>query len=172
MNRHVHVIALVTCGFLALVPASSCSGLRLRTNLPSVELERLDGGRWNLTDEAGNVVVLQFFATFDNSSMMLVNALERIHIRYREQGVSVIGVAMNPGEGYARRRIIDAFCSLANLTFDVVLANDDLGETELERIPTIPATIVFNRRGDAAASATGIFRERELIDLLDRLVRE
>lgn len=171
MSSRRNAALLLACVALGSLVGTGCAGQR--TNLPSVDLRRLDGRDWNLRDEAGNVVVLQFFATFDNSSMMLVNSLERIHILYRERGVSVIGVAMNPGEGRARRRIVETFCSFANLTFDVVLASDALGEgdTELERIPVIPATIVFNRRGDAAASATGVVREPELMALLDQLVR-
>lgn len=152
----------VGCGLLAG---------RETTNLPSLELTRLNGRSWNLQDETGQIVVLQFFATFDNSSLALATALERIHIRYQPRGVSVIGVAMDPGEGRPRRRVVEAFCALANLTFDVVLAIEEVGrgETELGDIPAIPATVVFDREGSPVASAVGPFREAELEALLDQL---
>lgn len=158
---------------LVAVSGAGCGTLASQSShLPELTLQRLDGGTWDLRDEAGRVVVLQFFATFDNSSLALATKLERVHIRFQPRGVTVVAVAMDPGEGRTRRRIVDAFCSLANLSFEILLASDALGqgETEIGRIPVIPATVIFNRRGDAAASVTGIFRENELVALLEDLV--
>jgi peroxiredoxin len=164
--------AVLAAALAASVGGAGCGTLGgRRTRLPELMLERLDGGTWDLRDEAGRVVVLQFFATFDGSSLALASTLERIHVRFQPSGVSVVGVAMDPGEGHARRRVVDAFCSLANQSFEVVLASDELGrgETALGRIPTIPATVVFDRRGDPVASVTGVFREAELTALLEDL---
>ena len=53
-----------------------------------------------------------------------------------------------------------------------MLASEALGEgsTELGRIPTIPATVIFNREGDAIASTTGMFHREEIVDLLEAMV--
>jgi peroxiredoxin len=152
---------------------AGCGGVqRPETRLPSLELDRLDGSRWNLRDEAGRIVLLEFFATFDNSSIALATSLERLHVTYRHRGVSVIGVAMDPPNAQRRYQVVEAFCALNNLTFDVVLASEELGrgQTAVGVIPMIPATVIFDREGRPVASATGIFRREEVESLLDALV--
>jgi hypothetical protein len=168
---------LATLTLMALLLNSSGCALfqgRETTNLPELRLDRLDGGSWELRGEAGRVVVLQFFATFDNSSLTLVTELEQLHIQYGSRGVTIVGVAMDPGEDRIRGRVVEAFCALANLTFDIVLASDSVGrgETELGEIPTIPATVIFNRAGEPVASVAGRFRDEELEELLEGLVSE
>lgn len=166
-------IGLSVVTLVVVVLLASCSGAQQpESNLPVLELDRLDTGSWNLRDEAGQVVVLQFFATFDNSSIALATSLERIHVAFQHRGVSVIGIAMDPPNMARRGQIVDAFCSLNNLTFDVVLASEALGQgaTEVGRIPTIPATVIFNREGTPVASATGVFQSDELTGLLEALV--
>ena len=163
---------LVSALALGALLAAGCGAQRPRTNLPDLTLQRLDGGEWNLHDEAGTVVLLQFFATFDGSSIALATALERIHIAYAQRGVTVVGVAMDPPSTRRRSQIVETFCAVNNLTFDVVLASEELGqgETEVGRIPTIPATVIFDRDGDPIASAQGRFDQDELEGLLDALL--
>jgi len=162
---------MVALGLLLTI-AAGCGAQRPQTNLPDLTLQRLDGGSWNLQDEAGSLVVLQFFATFDNSSIALATALERIHIAYAERGVTVIGVAMDPASTRRRSHIVETFCAVNNLTFDVVLTSDALsqGETDVGRIPSIPATVIFDRDGTPVASAQGRFDQDEVEGLLDALI--
>lgn len=162
--------ALILAGLAALL-VSGCAG-RQRTNLPDVTLPHLDGGHWNLQSAAGNIVVLQFFASFDNSSISLATSLERLHMAYRRRGVTIIGVAMDPPTTPNRRDIVEAFCALNNLTFEIVLSSPELaaGETAVGRIPTIPATVIFDRDGDPVASTTGVFRREEVSNLLVAMI--
>jgi peroxiredoxin len=142
------------------------------TSLPDLELERAEGPPWRLRDLAGQVVVLEFFATFDNGSIALATALEQLHIAFQHRGVSVVGVAMDPPAARRREEIVETFCALNNITFDVVLASEALGagETPVGDIPVIPATVVFDRRGRPVASTTGMFDRRELTGLIEALV--
>jgi len=97
-----------------------------------------------------------------------------MHIAYQQRGVSIIGIAMDPSTTPHRREVVEAFCALNNLTFDVVLSDPALaaGETELGRIPTIPATVIFNREGDAVASTTGIFRREDVTELIEAMLED
>lgn len=142
------------------------------TNLPSVDLPGLDGQPWHLHDEVDQIVILHFFASFDNSSIALATILERLHIQYREQNVRVIGVAMDAPDSHRRTEIVEAFCALNNLTFDVVLSTEELGEgaTDIGQIPTIPATVIFDRRGTPVASSTGFFTFAEIEGVIDELL--
>jgi peroxiredoxin len=143
-----------------------------RTALPEIALERPEGPPWSLRDLAGQVVVLEFFATFDNGSIALATALEQIHIAFQHRGVSVVGVAMDPPSTRRREEIVETFCALNNLTFDVVLASEALGagQTALGDVPVIPATVVFDREGRPVASTVGMFDRQELTGLIEALV--
>jgi peroxiredoxin len=149
-----------------------CAGSRLHRTGPTLTLDSLDGGRWRLADEQGKVVVLQFFATFDGASLPVVRELEEIHIQFRHRGVAVVGVALDPGDGAQRRRVVEAFCAVNQLTFEVLLATPALanGETDLGQIPVIPATIVFDQNGQPLASTTGLLNRQELTQLLERVL--
>jgi peroxiredoxin len=142
------------------------------TALPDLALDRIEGPAWNLRELAGQVVVLEFFATFDNVSIALTTALEQIHIAFQHRGVAVVGVAMDPPSTRRREEIVDSFCALNNLTFDVVLANEALGrgETAIGDVPVIPATVIFDRRGRPVASTTGMFNRQEISGLIEALV--
>ena len=140
-----------------------------------LELPRLDGGTFRLSDERGRVVVLHFFASFDGPSQSVATALEQISVTHRDRGVTVIGVAMDPELGHGgRQAMVESYCAVSNVTFEVALASDALfeGRTDVGRIPAIPATVVLDRRGRPVASVAGTFRRSELERLLAPLVRE
>jgi len=166
-----------------LAAITACSGAGARTTGtatnprrgyegPELELPRLDGGSWRLSDEAGRVVVLHFFATFDGPSQALVTIVEQTHIVYSPRGVSVIGIAMDPGTGRNRQTVVDAYCSLSNLTFDVMLASEELatGQTDIGRVPAVPTTAVLDQRGRPYATFEGIFRGEQLTAVLESLL--
>lgn len=170
-SRATLVLALLAAAAAGCAAASGRGERTTETELPDLVLERLEGPPWRLRDLAGQVVVLQFFATFDNASIALASSLEQIHIAFQHRGVSVVGVAMDPPSTRRREEIVDSFCALNNITFEVVLADEALGagETPIGDIPVIPATVVFDRRGRAVASTTGVFNRQELTGLIEAL---
>ena len=168
---------LAQCFLFALlaVVGVGCGGSRPRPlGPPELRLERLEGGEWNLADEAGQVVVLHFFATFDGPSQASASVLERLHVTHQHQGVRVVGVAMDPDVGGGRRAMVETYAALNNLSFDIVLASDELGEggTAVGRIPAIPATVVVDREGQPTASSVGVLRWGELEALVEQLLRD
>lgn len=138
-----------------------------------LELPTLEGGTYRLSDDRGHVVVLHFFASFDAPSQAVAPVLEQVHIEAADRGIRVVAVAMDPEVGrVGRREVLESYCAANNLTFTVLFATPELtaGETDVGRIPEIPATVIIDPDGRPVASFTGPFLGSELTELLDRVV--
>ncbi|MBN1946035.1 MAG: redoxin domain-containing protein [Bradymonadales bacterium] len=77
-----------------------------RSLVGDFELEDLDGHRVRLTDHAGKVIVLSFWATWCTPCQQELPFLQQYLDRYRDQGFMVIAIAMDGPETLSRVRTI------------------------------------------------------------------
>ena len=132
-------------------PAQEANGLA-----PDLALEQLSGGQLSLQELAGDVVLLNTWATWCPPCRKELPALEAIYRRYREQGFVVLGV--NIGE---TRDLVGSFVTRSGLTFPILLDPD---EASLRAFGTIslPSSFLIDRQGTLRARWLGATCEREL----------
>jgi cytochrome c biogenesis protein CcmG/thiol:disulfide interchange protein DsbE len=121
-----------------------------RPAAPDFELERLDGGgAMTLSSLRGQVVVLNFWASWCSPCREEAPLLQDGWERYRDQGVVFVGVAANDLSGSARE-----FVEEYGITYPNV--HDGQGST-LGRfgIPALPETMFIDREGRVAAYIAG-----------------
>jgi thiol-disulfide isomerase/thioredoxin len=109
---------------------------------PPFRLPALTGGdSLSLEDFRGQVVLLNFWASWCGPCREEMPALLSIHRGYRDAGVTVLGVTVNDlpedSRGFAREYGVD---------YPNVIGNDDLYEA-YRPSPWIPATLLLDRRG-------------------------
>ncbi len=123
---------------------------------PELELEQLSGGRLTLEDLAGEVVLLNTWATWCPPCRRELPALEAVYRRYREQGFVILGV--NIGES---GDAVERFVTRSGLTFPILLDPD---EASLRAFGTIslPSSFLIDRQGNVRARWIGATCEREL----------
>ena len=141
---------------LALAPLlavlAGASALALGPLAVDFELKRLDGGKWKLSDHRGEVVLVLFMSDDCGACHEELEAVNAIQDRYREAGLTVVGVlAAAPAP---KSRLRDA-------RFALVLANDAVREAY--RVIGYPMHYLVGRQFTIQAKHRGWSDGRERI---------
>lgn len=144
------ITALVGAAWIwySAVPASATTGggipaPREGFSAPSIELERLDGERLDLTDLRGEVVVINFWASWCPPCRAEMPALERAYQAERERGLEILAVNTTYQDQLGAA---SAFVAEHGLSFPILL--DRTGETaNLYRMRALPTTFFVDRKG-------------------------
>jgi cytochrome c biogenesis protein CcmG, thiol:disulfide interchange protein DsbE len=138
-----------------------------RKRAPALELPRLSGGgRGSLADQRGNVVVLNFWASWCVPCRKESPLLERWHARISRRGGTVLGVDVLDVSSDARR-----FAREFGLSYPMLRDKD--GDTlDAFGVIAYPETFVIDRSGRIAASRRGPVDERFLRRQVAPLLRE
>ena len=125
-------------------------------------------GEFMLSDHLGEVVVLNFWATWNELSVDGMDALNEIHTELGADGIAVVGIAQDEGGldvvmDWAREHTV-AYPLVADASQTVA---GQFGEIEL-----LPTTVIIDREGLIREQHTGILTHDELLDLLGPILIE
>jgi hypothetical protein len=139
-RRSVIALSLLTAALLG------CGGglTRRQGDRPLVvDLRTLDGNRVRFAEFLGKPLVLHLFTVGSMAAQADVLQLNRAH----EQGVAVVGVAMDPTA--SSWPAIRAWASGSGARYPVLLATPELvrGGSALGRIRQVPTTIILDADG-------------------------
>ena len=138
-----------------------------RSPAPAFELPKLGGGgSESLADYRGQVVVLNFWASWCKPCRDESPLLERWHRRIRDRGATVLGVDILDVTGRAQD-FVDEY----GLTYPMLKDKDGEG-LELFGVAQYPETFLIDRQGRIAAVARGpvddAFMRRNVAPLVER----
>jgi cytochrome c biogenesis protein CcmG/thiol:disulfide interchange protein DsbE len=138
-----------------------------RSPAPAFELPKLGGGgSESLADYRGQVVVLNFWASWCKPCREESPLLERWHRRIRDRGATVLGVDILDVTGRAQD-----FVAEYGLTYPMLKDKDGEGLDKFG-VVAYPETFVIDRQGRIAAVARGpvddTFMRRNVVPLLER----
>lgn len=130
----------------------------------------LDGGEFHLADAAGDVVVLNVWASWCPPCRKEAPDLQQVHEEMADEGVRLVGVNTKDSERPAR-----AYEDEFGITFPSIV--DPKGEALLafrDTMPpgSIPSTIVIDREGRLAAKALGAISGGTLRDIVSDVAAE
>lgn len=136
---------------------------------PELALKDLSGVRRQLSAYRGQVVVLNFFATYCVPCRRELPSLVAFHNEYSGRGVQVIGVS---ADGVREGAKVRQFVKETKLNFPVWLGatEDDMGRFGLR--PTLPDTVIIGRDGRMAGSVEGTFDPAELRRQVEALLAQ
>jgi TonB family protein len=122
---------------------------------PDFTLKTTDGQTIRLCDLQGQVVLLDFWASWCGPCLRELPSIEKLHREFKNKGVVILGV--NPEEPDVAR----AFVRLRKFTFPTVL-DEDHSVGQLYQIRAIPTVIVLDARGTVVAHFIGLRPESDL----------
>lgn len=169
------VVIVALLGLLAVGLRRAGGGPEIGKPAPDFTLQLYDGGELTLSDLRGQVVVVNFWASWCDPCRDEAPALERVWRDYKDRGVVFIGVDYVDVESSARSYLAE---------FDTTYPNGlDKGQriSHAYRIRGVPETFFIDKDGDIApiiVSGTPQVKkispitELELRSLLDRLLAQ
>ncbi len=129
--------------------AVGLSQVRPGTRILDFELQDLKGKKVKLSGLAGQVVFLNFWATWCPPCRAEMPSMERLHARLKDKGLTVIGVDLQEGQ-----REVEGFVKEYKLSFPIVI--DRSGSVAAQYgIRSIPTTYVIGRDGTILAGRIG-----------------
>jgi peroxiredoxin len=135
---------------------------------PQFTLRNLKGNRVSLDSFKGQVVVLNFWATWCVPCRIEMPAFENLYRRYRSQGVTVIGVSLDKGGDEKVRKFVEEY----QLSFPILMDSD--GEAEkLYPSVSIPFTFVIDKAGRIVARVDGAknWESKETFEAIEYLLK-
>lgn len=135
-----------------------------RRAMPELVMTRLDGGAWRMEEHRGQVVLVNYWATWCEPCWEETPGL--IRLSQEMKGLAVVGVALD-ADGTAKvRRFVDEF----HVPYPVVMPERmSQMESGLEGVPT---TILVDKQGRVAKSYVGAVREQDFRTDVETLLAE
>src|SRR5689334_21209745 len=142
---------------VALAVAADESGSRAvlqpagqRKPAPEIKLEDSLGKTATLAQYRGQVVVLDFWATWCHGCKQEIPWFVEFHQKYASKGLAVVGVSLDD-DGW---KVVKPFIETARVPYRIVLGNEATGK--LYGISNMPDTFLIDRQGRLAASYNGM----------------
>lgn len=160
--------AIVCLMLIGYVGATSASTVAVSSPAPDFTLKSLDGTNLRLEEYRGQVVLLNFWASWCGPCRQEMPVLDKIHQRYEDTGFAVLGVNVE-GEAAPAQEIVDK----TDITFPVLI---DAGQSvsELYELEAMPSTVVIDRDGMVRYVHRGYKPgdEAKYVEIVKQLIRE
>ncbi|MEO8525778.1 MAG: TlpA disulfide reductase family protein [Caldimonas sp.] len=117
--------------------------------MPELDLSDLDGKRWTLGAHAGQVVVLNFWATWCEPCRLEMPSLQAMAARLKPQGLVVCAVNYRESAELIRQ-------FLERMPFKATILLDADGDAATEWTPRVfPSSVLIGRNGQPSATVLG-----------------
>jgi peroxiredoxin len=136
----VRLVLLFLAALAAALPVAAASRLKGQA-APDFVLKSLSGENIRLSEFRGQVVLINFWASWAGPSRMEMPRLEKISATYRGNGFVLLGVNMDDTESSASN-----FATAYGITYPLLL---DVRKEVVRRyaVETVPVTVLIDRSG-------------------------
>ena len=145
----------------AITPQISVAGLETGSPAPDFALEAADGTMVRLDDYLGDVVLLNFWATWCAPCRIEMPLLQSTFESFRDQGLIVLGIDFDESAD-----LVASFGDELGLTFPLLL--DPGGKIQQQyKVRGYPTTVVLDREGRIQSYHIGILTQSQLDGYLE-----
>jgi peroxiredoxin len=153
---------------LVLLASFNAQAVAVRDNAPDFTLKSLAGGNLRLEEYRGQVVLINFWASWCGPCRQEMPLLDRLHHRYEDTGFAVLGVNVE-GQVAPAQEIVDE----TNVTFPILI-DEAQSVSEMYDLKAMPSTVVIDRDGVVRYIHHGYKPgdEAKYVEVVKRLIRE
>lgn len=143
MPRIAKSMVSVVLALSILIPAQALAVPQKGKPAPAVRVVTTNGQKVSLAGYQGQVVVLEFFATWCEGCKLSLPHLISLNAKYGKQGLRVLG--LNPGVRGDSLNVIRGFIRENRINFPVALVDDELLMDY--GVQPIPAIFIIDKKG-------------------------
>ncbi len=137
-----------------------------RKALADATIRDLNGQSWRLTDHRGEVVLLNFWATWCPPCQEETPGLVRLSKSYPQNELDVVGVSMDEGGPAVVRRFVSQF----RIPYTIAMPDDNFRLASTVQV--LPTTLLIDQHGRVAKTYTGGASEKVFRADVDALLHE
>ena len=126
-------------------------------------LTALDGSSVSLAEYRGDVVIVDFWATWCGPCRMVMPHLQAIHEEYADKGVRVVALSVDQAGPDTVRKFIEQ----NGYTFPVAMASRELAEA-YGGVASIPTTFIIGPDGAIAHKMVGVHPKAEYLAAVEK----
>ena len=136
------MIKKLTILFAIVVTSAIATAGPVSGPAPNFTLQMLGGGQMSLAEHKGNVVMVNFWATWCAPCRQEMPHLEALHQRYSPLGFTLLGVNVEDDPAGAQ-----AWLEETPVSFPI-LFDPENGVSELYDVIAMPSTVMIDRQGN------------------------
>jgi cytochrome c biogenesis protein CcmG, thiol:disulfide interchange protein DsbE len=137
-----------------------------RRMMPEIAMAQLDGGTWRMAEHRGQVVLVNYWATWCGPCWEETPGLIRLSQELGSKGLAVVGVAIDEGGTEKVKKFVDEF----HVPYPVALP-PRMSQMEYG-MAGVPTTILVDREGRVAKTYVGAVRQADFKTDVEALLGE
>jgi cytochrome c biogenesis protein CcmG, thiol:disulfide interchange protein DsbE len=143
-----------------------------RKAVADLALPQLQGGSWRLSDHRGQVVLINYWASWCAPCRQETPGLIDLARDYRYKGLSIVGISMDGVDERddGGKRAVESFMNEFHLPYPVLMP--DFASPSAPAVEALPTTVLLDRNGRVAKSYIGAVRETVFRADVDSLLAE
>ncbi len=165
LANYIALLSLFIAGFAAGLSAQTKPEPKpVEKPLPNLSLDTIDGGKWSLHDHLGNIVLINFWATWCEPCRTETPMLVNLGKEYKDRGLQIVGIALDTGG----TSIIKKFLAEYKVDYPTLLP---VPGSALSRIDPVPTTLLIDPEGRLAKKYVGELPEDVLRADIEKLIK-
>jgi peroxiredoxin len=137
------------------------------TAAPDIRFETLAGEPVSLRDLRGQVVLVNFWATWCPPCRYEMPGFQRAYETYRDRGFTIVGLSVDR----AGRRVVEQFLDEHGITYPVAMATAEATRA-FGAGNMLPTSFLIDAAGRVRHTVKGVFLETALTHAVERLLAE
>lgn len=136
---------------------------------PNFNLEDLNGKKVHLKKYRGQIVFLNFWATWCGPCKEEMPSMEALYQKFRERGFVFLTISVD----YEKKKKVKEFIDKHHYTFPVLIDSKCL-TLDLYGVKGIPTTILIDKKGRMVGRAVGPkdWKGPEIVNILNQLIEK
>lgn len=133
-------------------------------SIPDITLTNLQGEKISLMSLKGNIIIVNFWATWCPPCITEIPDFIEAYRQYRDKGLVIIGISLDEGG----TSVVKRFAAANSINYPVVMMNRQIYQS-FDIGKFIPVTFVFDRQGKLVQKKVGPMSKKDIDGIFQTL---